>query len=91
MIFDMKTAIYNYRLTDYQGGYTAHSLRVEIIGESEKSYRVRYLEPGSYGAYVNTVKWVRKRNISNISDTGSAAGNVRRTPHPEEIRLPYKD
>lgn len=78
----MKTATYNYRLTDFQGGYTAHSLRVEIIGESEKSYQVRYLEPGAYGAYVNTVKWVRKRSISDISDTGTTAQNVRKAPPP---------
>lgn len=86
----MKTATYNYRLTDFQGGYTAHSLRVEIIGESEKSYQIRYLEPGAYGAYVGTVKWVRKRNISNISDT-AAVQNMRKVPRSEEIRLPYKD
>jgi hypothetical protein len=36
----MKTATYHYILSNYRGGYTNHSVKVEIIGESEKSYRV---------------------------------------------------
>lgn len=86
----MKTATYHYRLSDYQGGYTSHTVKVEIIGESDKSYQVKYLEPGSFGQYVGTVKWVRKRNVSSIVETDVAA-NVRTTPRLEEVRLPYKD
>lgn len=84
----MKTATYHYILSNYRGGYTNHSVKVEIIGESEKSYRVRYLEPGTFGQHVDTVKWVRKRNVRDIK---GMAVDVRTTPRPEEIRLPYKD
>lgn len=83
----MKTATYRYKLSDYRGGYTSHSVKVEIIGESEKSYRVRYLEPGTFGQYAGTVKWVRKRSVV-IADAGVT---VRTPAHPAEIRLPYKD
>lgn len=83
----MKTATYHYKLSDYRGGYTSHSVKVEIIGESEKSYRVRYLEPGTFGQYAGTVKWVRKRSVV-IAD---AEVTVRTPAHPAEIRLPYKD
>lgn len=80
----MRTATYHYRLSDYRGGYTAHTVKVEIIGESDKSYQIRYLEPGSFGQYVGTVKWVRKRNVKEPT-----APIVRATP--VEINLPYKD
>lgn len=83
----MKTATYHYRLSNYQGGYTSHSIKVEIIGETEKSYRVRYLEPGTFGQYAGTVKWVRKRSVV-ITDVKVT---VRPPTHPVEIRLPYKD
>lgn len=83
----MKTATYHYRLSNYQGGYTSHSIKVEIIGETEKSYRVRYLEPGTFGQYAGTVKWVRKRSVV-ITDVKVT---VRTLAHPVEIRLPYKD
>lgn len=84
----MITATYHYTLSDFRGGYTAHSVKVEIIGESQKSYQIRYLEPGTFGQYVDTVKWVRKRNVKNIT---GAAVNIRTARHPEETRLPYKD
>lgn len=77
----MKTATYHYRLSDYQGGYTSHSVKVEIIGESEKSYLVKYLEPGTFGQYVGTTKWVRKRNVTMMAEVRT----------PSAIRLPYKD
>ena len=83
----MKTATYHYRLSNYQGGYTSHSIKVEIIGESEKSYQVRYLEPGTFGQYAGTVKWVRKRSVV-IADV---MVTVRPPAYPVEIRLPYKD
>lgn len=86
----MKTAAYHFRTSDYQGGYTSHVIKVEIIGESDKSYRIKYLEPGTFGQHVGTVKWVRKRNVKNIVET-NVATNVRPAPRFEEIRLPYKD
>jgi hypothetical protein len=84
----MITATYHYRTSNYRGGYTSHLIRVEIIDESDKSYRVKYLEPGTFGQYAGTVKWVRKRNLSNIMGAGMT---VRTVPHLEETRLPYKD
>lgn len=74
----MRTATYHYRLRDYRGRYTRHAVKVEIIGERDRSYQVRYLEPGSYRDYAGTVKWVRKNN-------------VRITAMPVETWLPYKD
>lgn len=84
----MITATYHYRTSNYRSGYTSHSIRVEIIDESDKSYLVKYLEPGTFGQYAGTVKWVRKRNLSNIMGAGMT---VRTVPHLKEIRLPYKD
>ena len=78
----MRRATYHYRLRDFKGGYTAHKVRVEIVNESEKSYQVRYLEPGTRGQYAGTVKWVRKRNIRWAEEVRTI---------PIEIRLPYKD
>lgn len=80
----MRTATYHYRISDYKGGFTAHTIKVEIIGESNKSYQIRYLEPGSFGQYVGTVKWVRKRNVKE-----SIVPTVREMSI--EIKLPYKD
>lgn len=86
----MKTATYHYRLSDYRGGYTSHRIKVEIIGESDKSYLVKYLEPGTFGQHVGTTKWVRKRNITDVVEPETAA-KVRVGFAPEDMRLPYKD
>lgn len=86
----MKTATYHFRLSDFRGGYTPHQIKVEIIGESEKSYLVKYLEPGTFGQYAGATKWVRKRNVTDIVEPDGAV-NVRTTTAPANIRLPYKD
>jgi hypothetical protein len=65
----MRTAIYRYRSIDYKGVLIPHATKVEIIGESDKSYLVRYLEPGARKQPVGSLKWVRKRNI--IESAGS--------------------
>ncbi|CCZ08596.1 uncharacterized protein BN783_00532 [Odoribacter sp. CAG:788] len=86
----MKTAIYNCKLSDYQGGYTLNPIKVEILDESDKSYRVKYLEPGAFGQYVGTTKWVRKYSVCSIVETNVDA-SVRPATRSGEIRLPYKD
>jgi hypothetical protein len=80
----MRTATYHYRLSDYRGGFIAHAVKVEIIGESDKSCQIRYLEPGTSGQYEGTVKWVRKRNVKEPTAPIVWAA-------PVEIKLPYKD
>jgi hypothetical protein len=59
----MRLATYHYRIPDYRGGYTAHKARVEVIGDSGKSYHIRYIEPGAFGQPAGSKKWVRKRNV----------------------------
>lgn len=81
----MKTATYYYRTYNYQGGYVPHTMRVEVIGESAKSYHVKYLEFHANGSRPGTLSWVRKDKIKidQVAEVRQAAA--------VEVRLPYKD
>lgn len=74
----MRTGMYIMRLFSYPDRFTTHRVRVEVIGESAKSYHVRLLERGPTGQQVGTTYWPRKHNVVNINAA-------------TEIRLPYKD
>jgi len=80
-------AIYRYKQYMYDDDYTVHTMRVEVLGETEKSYKIRFKEFHTNGARPGTVIWARKRNIlftdgTPAAQTGSGIKN---------IRLPYKD
>jgi len=75
----MNTGTYHLKEFTFNNGFVSHYIRVEVIGESNKSYQVKYLQPGLNGQGVGTVKWVRKHNIKMDF---SYANN---------IRLPYKN
>lgn len=60
----MRTAVYHYKTYDFQGGFRAWQMRVEIVGETAKSYKVRYLEPHANGTRPGAIAWVRKTNIT---------------------------
>ncbi len=83
----MKTGTYIMKLFNFSDQYVTHRVRVEIIGESEKSYHVKLLERGPMGQQIGTTYWPRKRNVVNIVDTGDRP--VLRTA--PDVRLPYKD
>lgn len=69
------------KLFNYSEQYATHKVRVEIIGESDKSYHVKLLERGPLGQQIGTTYWPRKRNVINI--IGERAFS--------DVRLPYKD
>lgn len=62
----MLAAIYRMRVFDYDAGYTSFYVRVEVIGESNKSYRIRFMQQ-SNGERVGTTKWVRKYNVKIVN------------------------
>ena len=72
------------KLFNYTDEYDAHKVRVEIIGESKKSYHVKLLERGPLGQQIGTTYWARKRNVTNITKVGQ------RLAVPDTW-LPYKD
>lgn len=85
----MKIGTYIMKLFNYTDQYVTHNLRVEIIGESDKSYHVRLLERGPLGQQIGTTYWPRKRNVINITEVGERPEvEVRVFP---DVRLPYKD
>lgn len=59
---DMK-AVYRYKTTDFQGGYIVHETPVEIIGETDKSYKVRFLSYSARGHRPNDVTFVGKKAV----------------------------
>lgn len=63
--------------------YDSHKMRVEVIGETNASYRVRYLERHANGAPIGTVATVRKKNVKLDPKP--------KTVDPELIRKPYVD
>jgi len=57
-------AEYHYRTYNHAtGGFYPHVIRVEVLGESAKSYRIKYLEFHANGSRPGTVTWVRKNKI----------------------------
>jgi len=69
------------KLFNYSDQFDTHRVKVEIIGESAKSYHVKLLERGPQGQHVGTTYWARKRNVININ----------RAVEQQNVRLPYKD
>lgn len=59
----MQRAVYKCKVPDYNGGFKEYSIIVDIVGESAKSYKVKYLQLGYNNQPAGTVKWVRKHNI----------------------------
>lgn len=58
-------------------------MRVEIIGETPKCYRIKYLEPHANGALAGNTSLVQKRNVK-----------VERSLQPKDLSSnwkPYKD
>lgn len=76
----MKTGTYTYRVTDYRGGYTDQSVRVVVVGETAKSYKVKLLGFGANGTRPGHVTHVRKKAVSLFPAAPIAPP-----------RLPYKD
>lgn len=69
----------------YSHGYPTlkgYSLRVEVIGETAKSYRVRYLGFHANGAPPGTVTWVALRKVKIDGEAFKPTF---------DIRKPYKD
>jgi hypothetical protein len=63
-------------------------MRVEIIGETVKSYHVRYLTPhadGRHGAGYET--WVKRTKIDYLRKDGVPVHDG----YDGDLRLPYKD
>lgn len=61
--------------------FVAHTMPVEILKETERSYFVRFMSVHAYGYKPGDTAWVRKRNVY------LPATNV----PAENIRYPYKD
>ena len=60
----MKRGLYLYTMFHpVDNSRTNYSLRVEIIGETVKSYRVRYLSYHQNGNGPGYVTWVRRRKV----------------------------
>lgn len=64
--------------------YVGHTLRVEVLAELPKTYKVKYLGFHAKGAPPGTITNVRKRSVTL---------DVVAPPEPKqyEIRKPYKD
>ena len=63
--------------------FETFSLRVEILAETDKSFKVRYMEFHASGAKPDTVTWVARRKVK--VDSPAFIGR------PAPARLPYKD
>ena len=46
--------------------YDTHYMRVEVLGETPKCYRVKYLDCHANGARPGTVTLVRKQNVFGL-------------------------
>lgn len=64
----MRKAVYHFRAYDFQGGYTPYSTNVEIIDESDKSYKVKFLQCGPNKQLPGTITWVRKQHVKPINN-----------------------
>ena len=65
--------------------YAPQEMRVEVIGETDKSYNVKYLEFHANGRRPGSTAWVQKRKVKIDGETGG------RQIDPETIRKPYKE
>lgn len=81
----MRTGIYTYRMIDFRGGYITRTTPVEILGETQRSYKIRLIGYGAYGAAPGRVMYVRKRSV-RTKDTPTPV-----IPEDAAYRLPYKD
>lgn len=84
---------YNYRhavgqYPDFE--YVGYSMRVEVLGETAKTYKIKYLEFHANGAPPGTITNVRKRNVV-LEGVAIKPAPEPRQYDPELIRKPYKD
>lgn len=59
----MRKAVYRCSIPDYNGKFLEYFINVEILEENPKSYKIKYLEPGTNGQNVGHIKWARRRNV----------------------------
>jgi hypothetical protein len=64
----MKTGTYMMKVFDFTDQYKTFPVKVEIINEIPKNYRVKLLERGPNGQHIGTMYWPRKRNVVNIKE-----------------------
>lgn len=57
-----KPAIYYFSFPDFKGHFKPHSTEVEVIGETEKSYRIVLKSPIRV-RFVGDELWVAKRKV----------------------------
>lgn len=55
--------IYKHTVTNYDGTFTSYNVRVEVIGENDKSYYIKLLEPTTT-RMPGDFLWVRRRSIT---------------------------
>lgn len=77
-------AMYLFKVPDFQGGYFGHAVRVEVIGETNKSYRIKFLEFGPNGHRPGDVTCVSKKSVRFDNPVFAAKENI-------TYRLPYAD
>lgn len=63
----MRVGVYHYKEYDFSGGYVPHSTNVEIVDESEKSYKVKFLQCGPRKQVPGTITWVSKKFVKTIN------------------------
>ena len=76
-------AVYHFKVTDFQGGYISLTARVEVIGETAKSYRIKFLEFGPNGHRPGDITLVRKKAVRLPAFVT--------TPDNIKYNLPYAD
>lgn len=64
----MRKAVYHFRAYDFNGGYIPHATNVEIVGESDKSYKVKFLQCGPNNRPPGTTTWVKKQHVKPINN-----------------------
>ena len=85
---------YNYRhaVGSYPNfEYVGYTMRVEVLGETPKMYKVKYLEFHANGAPPGTITNVQKRNVMLEGGLTKGTTHEPRQYDPELIRKPYKD
>lgn len=88
----MKLGTYRYKHYNvFTREFTAHTLRVEIIGESEKRYQVRYMGFHANGQRPNYTTWVGKNKVTVDGEPAQQTHGQTHAPDIESVRLPYKD
>lgn len=90
----MKRGTYHYTVwhpSSYLGGkfrlpyFTKHNLRVEVVDETDKSYKVKFLAFHEDGRAPGTIARAKKEKVT-LDETAP-----REVSPDREIKLPYKD